>query len=70
MQDQTLFGSVELPKRLLFTPAEVAELLAISRRKLWELTNIGDIPSVKIGRCVRYTLGDLQTWIKKQTKKK
>ena len=52
--------------RLLLRPAEAAEALAVSPRKLWELTNRGVIPSVRIGRCVRYDPGDLRRWINKQ----
>ena len=49
--------------RLLLRPAEAAEALAVSPRKLWELTNRGVIPSVRIGRCVRYDPADLRRWI-------
>ena len=52
--------------RLLLRPAEAAEALAVSPRKLWELTNRGVIPSVRIDRCVRYDLGDLRRWINEQ----
>ena len=51
------------PARLLVTAREAADLLAISTRTLWTLTNVGDIPVVRIGRCVRYDVADLQAWI-------
>jgi excisionase family DNA binding protein len=51
---------------LLLTPKQAAESLAISPRKLWGLTASGEIPHVKIGRCVRYPLDDLQRWIDDQ----
>lgn len=53
---------------LLLKPAQAAESLAISPRKLWGLTARGDIPHVKIGRCVRYAVDDLRAWIAAQTK--
>jgi excisionase family DNA binding protein len=39
---------------LLLTPREAATTLAISERHLWGLTNSGKIPSVRLGRSVRY----------------
>jgi excisionase family DNA binding protein len=49
--------------RLLLTPTEAAAALAVSRRTLWSLTNAGIVPSLRIGRCVRYSVPDLQAWI-------
>jgi predicted DNA-binding transcriptional regulator AlpA len=49
--------------RLLLNARDAATALAISPRKLWELTNGGDIPCVRIGRAVRYDPADLQDWI-------
>lgn len=51
------------PKRLLWTAVQAAEALAISPRKLWSLTNSGDVPCVRIGRCVRYVPDELSAWI-------
>lgn len=42
---------------------EVAAILAISPRKLWEITNRGEIRCVRIGRLVRYKYQDLQAFI-------
>jgi excisionase family DNA binding protein len=52
---------------LLFTARQAAEMLAISERTLWELTRRGAIRCVRIGRAVRYTVSDLQSYI--QTRK-
>ena len=49
----------------LMKPPAAAEFLAIGTRKLWELTNRGEIPHVRIGRAVRYDRRDLETWIEK-----
>jgi excisionase family DNA binding protein len=49
--------------KLLLKPGEAAEALSISARKLWALTNAGEIPCVRFGRSVRYDLADLREWI-------
>jgi excisionase family DNA binding protein len=54
---------------LLLTSRQAAEALAISERKLWDLTKRGDIPVVRIGRSVRYAPADLQAWIESKTKR-
>ncbi len=51
---------------LLLTAADAARTLAISPRKLWELTNRRLIPVVRIDRSVRYAVKDLQKFIQKQ----
>lgn len=48
---------------LLVKPDKAAELLTISPRKLWELTNRGEVPCVRIGKSVRYLPEDLRAWI-------
>lgn len=53
---------------LLLTPNEAAEALAISPRKLWSMTASDEIPHVRLGRCVRYPIDDLQRWIDDQKK--
>lgn len=50
-------------QQILLRPREAAERLAISERKLWSLTQAGEIKAIRIGRCVRYDLRDLLTWI-------
>ena len=48
---------------LLLTPQQAAKALAISPRKLWAMTASGEIPHVRLGRCVRYPIEDLQRFI-------
>lgn len=48
---------------LLLKPAEAAECLTISPRKLWSMTNAGEIPCIRMGKAVRYDLADLRDWI-------
>ncbi len=40
--------------QLLLTRAEVAKLLSLSERTLYELEKSGVLPAVRIGRSVRY----------------
>jgi len=48
---------------LLLRPSEAARVLAISPRKLWELTNMCEVPVIRIGRCLRYPREALQAWV-------
>lgn len=49
--------------KLLLTARETAAMLSISERKLWNLTNENEIPAIRIGRAVRYSIDDLEQWI-------
>ena len=53
----------------LLTVKEACVVLAISARKLWEMTNRGEIPHVRIGRSVRYDPEDLPAWIERRKNK-
>ena len=53
--------------QLLKSP-EAAHWLAISPRKLWALTASGEIPSVRIGRNVRYATHDLDDYVAANTR--
>lgn len=54
--------------RLLLTAKEAAYSLSISERKLWELTDDGRIPYIRIDRSVRYSVEDLARWIEEHRK--
>lgn len=58
--------TVDSASRRLLRAAEAADVLAISKRKLWELTNRREIPALRIGRAVRYDPQDLEAWILRQ----
>lgn len=47
----------------LLTTREAADVLRVSERTLWTLTHDGEIPSVRVGRSVRYDQSDLAAWI-------
>lgn len=52
-------------QRLLLTPQQAAEALAISPRKLWSMTASREIAHVRLGRCVRYDIRDLEAAIER-----
>lgn len=53
----------------LLNSHQAAKLLNISTRKLWTLTNCGQIPAVRMGRAVRYDPADLQRFIDQSKKR-
>ena len=55
-------------ERLLLTPREAAKTLGICERTLYSLTKRGEIPVIRSGRIVRYSVDDLKAWIKKSSK--
>ncbi len=51
------------PAKKLFSPREAAEMLGISTRSLWTLTNCGKIASVRVGKLVKYSEADVDAFI-------
>ncbi len=45
---------------------EVAEVLRIARSRAYELVADGEIPSVRIGRSLRVSRRELETWLEEQ----
>ncbi len=48
---------------ILLRAEEVAELLGIGRTKVFEMISAGELPTVRIGRCVRIPRLELQAWV-------
>jgi len=49
---------------LLLSPAQVGELLGISRSKVFELLSVGSLPpSRKLGGSRKFKRRDIETWI-------
>lgn len=48
---------------LLVDARAAARMLAIGSRKLWSITNCGELPCVRIGRAVRYDVADIHAYI-------
>ena len=52
--------------KILLTAEQVAEILRISVYKAYAMMASGEIPTVKIGRCVRVREEDLEAFINEQ----
>ena len=53
----------EQPNRLAVRPRDAARILGISERTLWSLTKKGEIPHVRTGRVVLYSIAALEEWL-------
>ncbi|MGH9896253.1 MAG: helix-turn-helix domain-containing protein, partial [bacterium] len=53
-------------ERLLFTLPEAAKALGVATRTVRRLIERGELPKVKVGRCVRVPVGAVQAWVDKQ----
>ena len=51
-------------QKLLLTLPEAGRALAISRSKMYDLLNSGDLPSVHIGRSRRVRVSDVEDFVK------
>ncbi len=50
--------------RFLLTSREAAKRLSISERHLFQLTRTGQLPCLRIGRSVRYSVETIQKWVR------
>ena len=55
-----------MENRLLLRPAEAGEAIGVSRSKAYELIASGEIPSVRVGGCVRVPVEALRAWVARQ----
>ena len=53
---------------LLLKPTEVAETLRIGRSLVYGMLACGELPSVRVGRCIRVPKASLDKWISDQGK--
>ncbi len=53
-------------EKILLTPAEATEVLAIGRSRIYEMLACGELPSLRIGRSIRIPAEALQEWVKAQ----
>lgn len=54
-------------RRLTVNRREAAQMLGISERLLWTLTNAGEVPHVRLGARVLYPVKALNEWIEERT---
>jgi excisionase family DNA binding protein len=45
---------------------DVQQMLGIGRTKAYELIATGELPAVRIGRCIRVNRGELDEWLRAQ----
>ena len=45
---------------------DVQQLLGIGRTKAYELVGTGELPAVRIGRCIRINRRELDEWLHRQ----
>ena len=50
-------------EKMLLKPSEVGQILGIGRSLVYELIASGQIPSVRLGRCIRVPAESLQRWL-------
>jgi len=53
-------------EKVVYTVEEIATMLGISRTKAYELAKNGDIPVIRIGRCLRVPVVMFEEWLIKQ----
>jgi len=51
---------------LSMRPREAAKALGISERLLWEWTDRGKVPHIRLGKAILYPVDSLRDWLKKQ----
>jgi excisionase family DNA binding protein len=51
------------PERLLLKPEEAAEVLQLSRAKVYGLVASGILPSIRFGNLIRIPVDELRAWI-------
>ena len=47
----------------LWTAEQLAEFLNVKRRRIYELVREGRMPSIRIGRTLRFDPGQIQAWL-------
>lgn len=66
--DNTTASSAPEGSRLALRPREAAKAIGIGQRKLWELTNRGEIPHARLGRAIVYPVAALNAWLVERAK--
>ncbi len=57
----------EDPEPLLVDVRVAARLLSVCERTVWNMAKRGELPSLRIGRAVRFSVDDIKAWIQRQT---
>ena len=65
----TIKAEPEIPC-LSMRAREAAKALGISERLLWEWTDRGVVPHVRLGKAILYPTDSLRAWLRQQAQKK
>lgn len=65
----TMKAEPEIPC-LSMRPREAAKALGISERLLWEWTDKGVVPHVRLGKAILYPVDSLRAWLQRQAQEK
>jgi excisionase family DNA binding protein len=60
----------DMNERLMLRVGEAAEAIGVSRTKAYELIARGELPTVRVGGCVRVPVAALKDWIAQQLRDK
>lgn len=63
MAKQDRRGEGPAMEPLALRAKDAARMLGLGQRKLWELTNRGEVPCVRVDGCVLYPVGSLRRWL-------
>jgi excisionase family DNA binding protein len=55
---------------LAMRPREAAKALGVSERLLWEWTNRGIVPHVRLGKAILYPVDSLREWLNREAKQR
>ncbi len=54
---------------LAMRPREAAKALGISERLLWEWTDRGVVPHIRLGKAILYPVDSLREWLQRQARR-
>ena len=61
---QQLHGRHERPERTEYlTAAQVAQWLGVSKKWIYRLSREGRIPTIRVGRCIRFRPDAIEAWM-------
>lgn len=63
VRDYFFYGGSKMETQKLLTGEQVAQRLDVSRSKAYQMMNRKEIPTIKIGKCVRVRNEDLEDFI-------
>ena len=56
-----------MDERILLRATELQAALGLSRSKIYELMQSGELPTVRVGRAVRVPRAGLEEWVRRRT---